>query len=55
MLSAHLREHFQMSERRACGVLAASRKVIRYTSRRQPETELREGLRYLANERRRFG
>lgn len=52
---AHLREHFQMSERRACSVLAADRKMIRYRSRRRPETELRERLRDLANERRRFG
>ena len=52
---AHLREHFQMSERRACSVLAADRKMIRYRSRRPPETELRERLRDLANERRRFG
>ena len=39
---AHLREHFQMSERRACSLLAADRKMIRYRSRRPPETELRE-------------
>ena len=52
---AHLREHFQMSERRACSLLAADRKTIRYTSRRPPETELREKLRDLANQRRRFG
>lgn len=52
---AYLREHFQMSERRACSVLAADRKMIRYASRRPPETELRERLRDLANERRRFG
>ena len=52
---AYLREHFQMSERRACSVLAADRKMIRYRSRRPPETELRERLRDLANERRRFG
>jgi transposase InsO family protein len=52
---AHLREHFQMSERRACSLLAADRKMIRYRSRRPPETELRERLRDLANERRRFG
>ena len=52
---AYLREHFQMSERRACTVLAADRKMIRYRSRRPPETELRERLRGLANERRRFG
>ena len=52
---AHLREHFQMSERRACSVIAADRKMIRYRSRRPPETELRARLRDLANERRRFG
>lgn len=52
---AYLREHFQMSERRACTVLAADRKMIRYASRRPPETELRGKLRDLANERRRFG
>ena len=52
---AHLRENFQMSERRACSLLAADRKMIRYRSRRPPETELRERLRDLANERRRFG
>jgi len=52
---AHLRELFQMSERRACSMIDADRKMIRYRSRRPPETELRERLRDLANERRRFG
>ena len=52
---AHLRNVLHMSERRACSVLAADRKMIRYRSRRPPETELRERLRDLANERRRFG
>ena len=52
---AHLREQFQMSERRACSVIDADRKMIRYQSRRPPETQLREQLRSLANERRRFG
>lgn len=52
---AGLREQFQMSERRACEVIAADRKMIRYRSRRPPETELRARLRELANERRRFG
>ena len=52
---ARLRERFQMSERRACAVIAADRKMIRYQSRRPPETELRARLRDLANERRRFG
>lgn len=51
----YLRDHFQMSERRACSILSADRKMVRYQSRRPPETELRERLRWLANERRRFG
>lgn len=52
---AHLREHFQMNEHRACSVLAADRKMIRYRSRRPTETELREKLTDLSNERGRFG
>jgi transposase InsO family protein len=52
---AYLRERLQMSERRACAVIAADRKMIRYQSRRPPERELRARLRDLANERRRFG
>lgn len=44
-----------MSERRACSFVGADRKMVRYRSRRPPETELRTRLRDLANERRRFG
>jgi transposase InsO family protein len=44
-----------MSERRACSLVAADRTMIRYRSRRPPETELRTRLRELANQRRRFG
>jgi putative transposase len=44
-----------LSERRACSFVGADRKMIRYQSRRAPETELRTRLRDLANERRRFG
>ncbi|MDB5556026.1 MAG: family transposase, partial [Rhizobium sp.] len=51
----HLRNVFQMSERRACTLVAADRKMIRYRSKRPPETELRARLRDLANQRRRFG
>lgn len=43
-----------MSERRACSVIAADRKMIRYRSCRPPETAPRARLRELANERRRF-
>lgn len=52
---AHLCQRFKMSERRACTVIGADRKSIRYQSRRPPEAELRTRLRDLANERRRFG
>lgn len=44
-----------MSERRACQVIGADRKTIRYKSRRQPDAELRRRLRELAAEQRRFG
>ncbi len=52
---AHLRGVLEMSERRACSLVAADRKMIRYRSRRPPETELRARLHELANHRRRFG
>lgn len=52
---AQLRDVFQMSERRACLVIAADRTVVRYQSVRPPDTQLRTRLRELANERRRFG
>ncbi len=44
-----------LSERRACLIVGADRKTIRYRSCRPPEAELRGRLRELANERRRFG
>jgi transposase len=44
-----------LSERRACSIVGADRKMVRYRSRRPPETELRGRLRELANERSRFG
>ena len=52
---AHLRGVLEMSERRACSIVAADRKMIRYRSCRPPDTELRARLRELANQRRRFG
>lgn len=52
---AHLRGALAMSERRACTIVAADRTMIRYRSRRPPESELRARLRALANQRRRFG
>jgi putative transposase len=52
---AHLCGTMEMSERRACTLIAADRTMIRYRSRRPPETALRARLRELANQRRRFG
>ena len=37
---AHLRGVHQMSERRACSLIATIAKMIRYRSRRAPDTEL---------------
>jgi transposase InsO family protein len=52
---AHLRSRLGLSERRACRIAGADRKMVRYQSRRAPDTVLRGRLRELANERRRFG
>ena len=52
---AHLRAGFEMSERRACRIVSVDRKVVRYRSRRPPDTALRARMRELAAERRRFG
>ena len=41
---AHLRGVLEVSERRACNLVAADRKMIRYQSRRPPDTELRVSL-----------
>jgi hypothetical protein len=52
---AHLRAKLGLSERRACRLVGADRKMIRYRSIRPPETALRQRPRDLANGRRRFG
>jgi transposase InsO family protein len=52
---AHLRAVMSLSERRACSIVDADRKMIRYRSCRPPDTALRKQLRELANERKRFG
>lgn len=44
-----------MSERRACRVIGAGRKSLRYRSTRDDDAGLREKLRELDNQRRRFG
>jgi putative transposase len=52
---AHLQAAMGLSERRACRIVNADRKMIRYQSSRAPDTALRTQLRDLANERKRFG
>ena len=52
---AHLRAVMGLSERRACSIVSADRKMVRYRSSRPPDTELLTQLRDLANERKRFG
>ncbi|MEZ5681205.1 MAG: IS3 family transposase [Erythrobacter sp.] len=52
---AHLQTCHGMSERRACRVIDADRKSVRYRSTRDDDAGLREKLRELANQRRRFG
>jgi putative transposase len=47
---AHVRSAFELSERRACRIIGCVR-----MSRRSRDIELREWLRALAHERRRFG
>ena len=42
-------------ERRACSIVNADRKMVRYRSCRPPDTELRTQLRELADARKRFG
>jgi len=52
---AHLVEHHEVSQRRACKVIEAARSVVRYRHRRPDDVVLRGRLRELASERRRFG
>ena len=52
---AHLRGSLEVSERRACSIIAADRSVVRYLSQRPDDSALRARLRELADQRRRFG
>lgn len=52
---AHLRESLEVSERRACTMIAVDRSLVRYRSRRPDDEGLRSRLRELADQRRRFG
>jgi putative transposase len=46
---AHLQAELGLSERRACSIVNADRKMVRYRSRRPSDTDLRTQLRELAN------
>jgi putative transposase len=52
---AHLKTLSGLSERRACQIAGADRKMVRYQTQRAPDTALRRRLRDLANERCWFG
>src|SRR5881398_284107 len=52
---AHLRSGFAMSERRACRVAEVERSSVRYRRRRPDDALVRERLKALAAQRRRFG
>jgi putative transposase len=52
---AHLETAHRMSERRACSLIGADRASVRYRARRGDDGPLRERLKALAFERRRFG
>ncbi len=53
--AAHLRSVYGMSERRACRVLGVDRASVRYQATRPDDGDLRDRLKALAQERRRFG
>jgi putative transposase len=50
-----LRQAFQISERRACRVIGTNRASMRYRAMRPDDGALRERLKALAQQRRRFG
>lgn len=51
----HLREAHGVSERRACSAMNIDRSTVRYRSRRGDDAELRDAIRRIAVDRRRFG
>src|SRR5580658_11057136 len=53
--TTYLRQTFEMSERRACRVIGTDRTSMRYQGVRLDDGVLRERLKALAQERRRFG
>ena len=53
--AGHLQPAYEMSERRACRVLGVDRTSVRYQATRPDDGALRDRLKALAQERRRFG
>jgi putative transposase len=51
----HLKATYQVSERRACGLVHQARSVYHYRSRRDPRTEVRARMREIAAARVRYG
>ena len=52
---AHLKTEHEMSERRACKLLKCCRMTVRYASVRPDDGALRDRMKAIAHERRRFG
>ena len=52
---AHVCEEHDMSQCRACAILAADRSSVRYCSFRTDDASIREAMRPVASERRRLG
>jgi putative transposase len=51
----HLKTEHEMSERRACQLLQCCRRTVRYVSVRADDSSLRDRMKTIAHERRRFG
>ncbi len=52
---AHVCKEHDVSQRRACAILAIDRSSVRYCSLRPNDASIREAMRQVASERRRFG
>ncbi|TIX29111.1 MAG: IS3 family transposase, partial [Mesorhizobium sp.] len=52
---ARLKEGFGMSKRRACKAIGCCRMTVRYQTSRPDDREVRERMKAIAQERRRFG
>jgi len=52
---AHLCDEHGVSQRRACNILQVDRSGVRYKSRRADDVDLRDAIKRVSRERRRFG